>query len=84
MKLFAWIFLLGMCLNLAVASETETLDLSNSDTVSLESDEESSEPKFTNLVKSTMDLLGPAEEMEEVSKNEVNSEQSITQSQIED
>ena len=84
MKLFVWIYLLGMCLHLAHASETETLDLSNSDTVILESDEESSAPKFTNLVKSTMDLLGPAEEMVEVSKNEVISQQSISQSLIED
>jgi hypothetical protein len=67
MKLFVVIYLLGACLNLALAQpEIETI----LNPVSIESNEEPSkpsEPQFTNLVKSTMDLLGPIDEMEEVS-----------------
>ncbi len=64
MKLFVVIYLLGACLNLALAKpEIETII----NPVSLESEEESSEPKFTHLVKTTMDLLGPIDEVEEVS-----------------
>lgn len=62
MKLLAVIFILGAYLNIALAQEPEITE------VSQQEEEESSEPKFSNLVKTTMDLLGPVdEENEEVS-----------------
>ena len=66
MKFLLAIFLLGLQLNLAQA-QVEDYDPIDKPILI---EEESSEPKFSTLVKSTMDLLGPVDEAEEVSQSE--------------
>ena len=60
------LLLLGIQLNLAQA-QVENYDPIDKP-ILVQEDEESHEPKFSTLVKSTMDLLGPVEEIEEVSQ----------------
>lgn len=60
------LLLLGIQLNLAQA-QVENYDPIDKP-ILVQEDEESNEPKFSTLVKSTMDLLGPVEEIEEVSQ----------------
>lgn len=75
MKLFVVIYLLGACLNLALAQELEIPQELPQE------EEEVSEPKFTNLVKTTMDLLGPVNDDEEVSLSQEVKIQNITQTE---
>lgn len=71
MKFLVWIFLLGTCLNVAVASGPETINISG---------QESTAPKFSNLVKSTMDLLGPEEALADAPNSDELLNQSLAQS----
>lgn len=66
MKFLMALLLLGIQLNLAQA-QVENYDPIDKP-ILVQEDEESNEPKFSTLVKSTMDLLGPVEEIEEVSQ----------------
>lgn len=61
------VLLMGIQLNLAQA---QVEDYDPIDKPILVQEEESNEPKFSTLVRSTMDLLGPVEESEEVSQTE--------------
>jgi hypothetical protein len=73
MKLFVTIFLLGACLNMALAQEPEITQESQA--------EEATEPKFSNLVKSTMDMLGPSDEEEEVTLSQEVDTQNLSQTE---
>lgn len=79
MKLLVVIYLLGASLNFALALEPEAQTIINP--IAVESIEEESEPKFTNLVKSTMDLLGPIDEVEEITVSEETQTQAISQAE---
>lgn len=68
------IFLLGAGLNLALAQEPEIMNDS-------QQEEEVTEPKFTNLVKTTMDLLGPVDEEEEVTLSQEVKIQNLSQTE---
>ena len=61
MKTLVWVYLLGLCLNCGWAMEEkeETPSLSVETSESISAKEETSSHKFSNLVKSTMDLMGP-------------------------
>ena len=72
MKIFVWLLLLGLCFNAAYAYEPQTEESVSEREAphrSIEEDDKSSQPKFSILVRSTMDLLGPAEELSENSQS---------------
>jgi len=72
MKIFVWILLTGLSLNTAYAFEAQAEEeASDTDALnrSSEEDEQSSRPKFSTLVRSTIDLLGPAQDSSETSKS---------------
>ena len=68
MRLLVVIYLLGASFNLAWAQAPESEVIISP--TSVESIDESEKPNFTTLVKSTMDLLGPVEDVEEISMSQ--------------
>ncbi len=72
-----WVYLLGLiCLNSGWAIEFNDEDQLNDEATlerSVDPDENESQ-KFSNLVKSTMDLMGPETEAETTQQAEVTSE----------